>query len=58
MGFSLQIPKNNRSSWVHVTKKLKECDRRSKPADLYAELYDEDEELKKLTESAMDGWPE
>ncbi len=27
-------------------------------ADLYAELYDEDEELISLTESAIDGWPE
>jgi Arc/MetJ-type ribon-helix-helix transcriptional regulator len=27
-------------------------------ADLYAELYDEDEELVSITESAIDGWPE
>ncbi|MEJ2748396.1 MAG: hypothetical protein P8183_10880 [Anaerolineae bacterium] len=27
-------------------------------ADLYAELYDEDEELVNLTESAIEGWPE
>ncbi len=27
-------------------------------AELYAELYDKDEELVTLTESAIDGWPE
>ena len=26
-------------------------------ADLYAELYDEDEETKELTEAAISGWP-
>jgi len=27
-------------------------------ADLYAEIYDEDEETRELTESAISGWPE
>ena len=27
-------------------------------ANLYAEIYDEDEEARELTESAMSGWPE
>ena len=27
-------------------------------ADLYAEIYAEDHELKELTESAISGWPE
>ena len=27
-------------------------------ADLYAEVYNEDKELKKLTESAISEWPE
>lgn len=27
-------------------------------ADLYAEVYEEDEELRKLTESAISEWPE
>lgn len=27
-------------------------------ADLYAELYEEDEELEALTEAALEGWPE
>lgn len=26
-------------------------------ADLYAEIYDEDEEIRELTESAISGWP-
>jgi len=29
-----------------------------KSADLYAELYDEDKEVRKLTESALAEWPE
>jgi len=29
-----------------------------KSADLYAELYDEDTEIKEITDSAMEGWPE
>lgn len=27
-------------------------------ADLYAEIYADDEELKELTEAALEGWPE
>ena len=27
-------------------------------ADLYAEVYSEDDDLKELTESALSGWPE
>ena len=27
-------------------------------ADLYSEIYSEDEDLKELTETAVDGWPE
>ncbi len=29
-----------------------------KSADLYAEIYDKDKELRKLTESAIAEWPE
>ena len=38
----------------------KELERKSleKSADLYAEIYEQDSELKKLTESALSGWPE
>ena len=28
-----------------------------KSADLYAEVYEEDEEVQELTESALAGWP-
>lgn len=27
-------------------------------ADLYAEIYEEDEEVRELVEMAIDGWPE
>ncbi|MEM7536454.1 MAG: hypothetical protein AAF639_29995 [Chloroflexota bacterium] len=27
-------------------------------ADLYAELYEEDKDIRELTESAIEGWPE
>lgn len=27
-------------------------------ADLYAEIYEEDKDLKELTEAGVDGWPE
>ncbi len=29
-----------------------------KSADLYSELYTQDDELKELTETALSGWPE
>ena len=29
-----------------------------KSAELYAEIYSEDDELKELTETALNGWPE
>ena len=29
-----------------------------KSADLYAEIYSEDDDLKELTETALTGWPE
>ncbi len=29
-----------------------------KSADLYAEIYSEDDDLKKLTDTAVAGWPE
>ena len=30
----------------------------ARSADLYAELYEQDEESRELTESALQGWPE
>ncbi len=32
--------------------------RLNRSADLYSEIYEEDSELKELTESAIHGWPE
>lgn len=43
---------------LDLLKKEKECQKLRESADLYAEVYDEDPELKKLTASAMQGWPE
>lgn len=39
-------------------KKRLEIERLKQSADLYAEIYAEDEELKDLTETAIAGWPE
>ncbi len=38
----------------------KECELKQlrQSADLYAMIYDEDAELKELTEAAVKGWPE
>ncbi|MCP5052949.1 MAG: hypothetical protein GY940_37620 [bacterium] len=38
----------------------KEMERQSlrKSADLYSEIYSEDNDLKELTETAVTGWPE
>ena len=39
-------------------KKAMELKELKKSADLYAELYSEDEDLQELTEAALPGWPE
>jgi len=39
-------------------KKHMEIESLRKSADLYAEIYSEDDDLKKLTETALAGWPE
>ena len=46
-----------RAAIDHFKQKL-EFEQLKESADLYAELYGQDEELEQLTESAMDGWPE
>ena len=33
-------------------------ERLEESARLYAEIYDEDEDLRQLTEAALEGWPE
>ena len=39
-------------------KKNLELEQLKQSADLYAEDYSEDNDLKELTETALDGWPE
>ena len=39
-------------------KKEIENERLKQSADLYSEIYNEDDELKELTEAAISGWPE
>ena len=39
-------------------RKDKELESLKKSADLYAEIYSEDDDLKELTETALAGWPE
>ena len=39
-------------------KKDLELEQLKQSADLYAENYFEDKDLKELTENALDGWPE
>ncbi len=43
---------------INHFKKEFELERLKKSADLYSEIYSEDENLKKLTETAASGWPE
>ena len=46
-----------RSAIDHFKKGL-EREQLKKSADLYAEIYDDDDDLKVLTDSAAKGWPE
>ena len=39
-------------------KKDVELESLRKSAELYSEIYSEDDELKELTETALNGWPE
>ena len=39
-------------------KKSLELEQLKQSAALYSEVYSEDDDLKKLTEAATDGWPE
>ena len=43
---------------INHFKKEFELKRLKESADLYSEIYSEDEDLKELTESAAVGWPE
>ena len=46
-----------RTAIDHFKNKL-ELESLRKSADLYAEIYSADDDLKKLTETAVTGWPE
>ncbi len=43
---------------IDLFKKNLELEQLKQSADLYAEVYSEDNDLKELTETALDGWPE
>jgi hypothetical protein len=43
---------------IDLFKKNLELEQLKQSANLYAEVYSEDNELKELTETALDGWPE
>ena len=43
---------------INHFKKEFELERLKKSADLYSEIYSEDEDLKELTKIAATGWPE
>ena len=43
---------------INHFKKEFELERLKKSADLYSEIYSEDDDLKELTEIAATGWPE
>ena len=46
-----------RAAIDHFKKKI-ELESLRKSADLYSEIYSEDDDLKELTETAVTGWPE
>ena len=52
----------NKSSMLRAAldhyKKDVELENLLKSADLYSEIYSEDDDLKELTETAVTGWPE
>jgi len=43
---------------IDELKKELELEQLKRSADLYSELYSEDDDLKELTETAISGWPE
>jgi hypothetical protein len=46
-----------RAAISHFKKEM-ELESLRKSADLYSEIYSEDDDLKELTETALPGWPE
>ncbi len=45
-----------RAAIEHFKKEM-ELESLRKSAELYSEIYNEDDDLKDLTEAALDGWP-
>ena len=43
---------------IDQLKKNLELEQLKQSADLYTEVYSEDNDLKELTETSLDGWPE
>ncbi|MBA4398031.1 MAG: hypothetical protein C0394_11710 [Syntrophus sp. (in: bacteria)] len=43
---------------LNLLKEKLEAQRLRESADLYAEIYKEDSEIRELTSSALQGWPE
>lgn len=43
---------------IELFKKEIELESLRQSAELYSEIYSEDDELKELTETALNGWPE
>jgi len=43
---------------LNLFRKERELEQLRQSADLYAIVYDEDSELKELTDAAVQGWPE
>lgn len=43
---------------LNLLRKERELEKLRESAELYAETYDEDSELKELTAAAVHGWPE
>ena len=46
-----------RAALDHFMKEM-ELESLKKSADLYSEIYSQDDDLKELTETAVSGWPE
>lgn len=46
-----------RTALEHLRKEIENNDLKNS-ADLYTELYEEDHELRRITESGISGWPE
>jgi Arc/MetJ-type ribon-helix-helix transcriptional regulator len=46
-----------RAAIKHLSEQLEDQQQLNESAELYAELYETDDEMRELTESALSGWP-